>query len=277
MSPFGSRTSTGIPASSASSSRTTASPVLPEPVIPTTTPCVVRSLEPTTTLSAPGLPVAASITLPRWNEPRSASGPSLESSRARPASCRPGNASADRRARPVRSPRPGEGRGREAAREAQRADRRAPVPALRRGPAERPARPAGTRRLGQGRRHPPRLRRRQPDRPASSRRSASRPAPSWSTTTCGASTPHCRARGMVGVFNRSHYEDVVAVRMLEIAPEAVWRRRYEHIRAFERMLVDEGTTVVKVFLNVSREEQRATAPGAGRRPARSAGSSATTT
>jgi PPK2 family polyphosphate:nucleotide phosphotransferase len=63
-------------------------------------------------------------------------------------------------------------------------------------------------------------------------------------------------RGLVGVFNRSHYEDVVAVRMLGIAPEAVWRPRYEHIRAFERMLVDEGTTVLKVFLNVSREEQR---------------------
>ena len=63
-------------------------------------------------------------------------------------------------------------------------------------------------------------------------------------------------RGIVGVFNRSHYEDVVAVRMLEIAPERVWRPRYEHIRGFERMLVDEGTTVLKVFLNVSRDEQR---------------------
>jgi PPK2 family polyphosphate:nucleotide phosphotransferase len=64
-------------------------------------------------------------------------------------------------------------------------------------------------------------------------------------------------RGTVGVFNRSHYEDVVAVRMYELAPEKVWRPRYEHIRGFERMLVDEGTTVLKVFLNVSREEQRA--------------------
>jgi PPK2 family polyphosphate:nucleotide phosphotransferase len=64
-------------------------------------------------------------------------------------------------------------------------------------------------------------------------------------------------RGTIGVFNRSHYEDVVAVRMYEIAPPDVWRPRYEHIRGFERMLVDEGTTVVKVFLNVSREEQRA--------------------
>ena len=64
------------------------------------------------------------------------------------------------------------------------------------------------------------------------------------------------ARGRIGVFNRSHYEDVVAVRMRKLAPEAVWRRRYEHLRAFEQLLVDEGTTVLKVFLNVSREEQR---------------------
>ena len=64
-------------------------------------------------------------------------------------------------------------------------------------------------------------------------------------------------RGTIGVFNRSHYEDVVAVRMRELAPEDVWRRRYEHIRSFERMLVEEGTTILKVFLNVSRDEQRA--------------------
>ncbi len=64
------------------------------------------------------------------------------------------------------------------------------------------------------------------------------------------------ARGELGIFNRSHYEDVVAVRMLELKPENVWRRRPAHINAWERMLVDEGTTIVKVFLNVSKEEQR---------------------
>jgi PPK2 family polyphosphate:nucleotide phosphotransferase len=64
------------------------------------------------------------------------------------------------------------------------------------------------------------------------------------------------ARGEIGIFNRSHYEDVVAVRMLELAPEKVWRRRPGHIVEWERMLVDEGTTIVKVFLNVSKEEQR---------------------
>ena len=64
------------------------------------------------------------------------------------------------------------------------------------------------------------------------------------------------ARGEIGIFNRSHYEDVVAVRMLELAPEAVWRRRTDHIREWERMLADEGTAIVKVFLHVSRDEQR---------------------
>ena len=64
------------------------------------------------------------------------------------------------------------------------------------------------------------------------------------------------ARGEIGIFNRSHYEDVVAVRMLELAPEEVWKRRPGHIVAWERMLVDEGTTIVKVFLNVSKDEQR---------------------
>jgi PPK2 family polyphosphate:nucleotide phosphotransferase len=64
------------------------------------------------------------------------------------------------------------------------------------------------------------------------------------------------ARGEIGIFNRSHYEDIVAVRMLGLAPEEVWRRRSGHIREWERMLVDEGTRLVKVFLDVSREEQR---------------------
>jgi PPK2 family polyphosphate:nucleotide phosphotransferase len=64
------------------------------------------------------------------------------------------------------------------------------------------------------------------------------------------------SRGEIGVFNRSHYEDIVAVRMLGLAPEEVWRRRAGHIREWERMLTDEGTRLVKVFLDVSREEQR---------------------
>jgi len=68
--------------------------------------------------------------------------------------------------------------------------------------------------------------------------------------------PACPARGQIGVFNRSHYEDVLVVRVKGLVPEDRWRRRYEHIRAFERLLVDEGTAVVKLFLNISKEEQR---------------------
>jgi PPK2 family polyphosphate:nucleotide phosphotransferase len=66
----------------------------------------------------------------------------------------------------------------------------------------------------------------------------------------------CPARGEIAIFNRSQYEDVVAVRVRGLVAEHVWRRRYEHIRAFERLLSDEGTTVIKVFLHVSPEEQR---------------------
>ncbi len=66
----------------------------------------------------------------------------------------------------------------------------------------------------------------------------------------------CPARGELALFNRSHYEDVVAVRVRELVPRKVWERRYRQIRAFERMLVDEGTRVVKVFLHVSPEKQR---------------------
>lgn len=62
-------------------------------------------------------------------------------------------------------------------------------------------------------------------------------------------------RGEIGVFNRSHYEDVGVVRVLDLVPEDQWRRRYEHILAFEQLLHDEGTVVRKVWLHVSREEQ----------------------
>jgi PPK2 family polyphosphate:nucleotide phosphotransferase len=66
----------------------------------------------------------------------------------------------------------------------------------------------------------------------------------------------CPARGMIGIFNRSHYEDVVTVRVLELAPREVWSRRPERIVEFERLLTDEGTTVLKCFLHVSAEEQQ---------------------
>ncbi|HET9546697.1 MAG TPA: PPK2 family polyphosphate kinase [Desertimonas sp.] len=67
---------------------------------------------------------------------------------------------------------------------------------------------------------------------------------------------HAPAAGQIGVFNRSHYEDVLVVRVKKLASTAVWRKRYAHIRQFEQMLVDEGTTIVKLYLNVSAEEQR---------------------
>jgi PPK2 family polyphosphate:nucleotide phosphotransferase len=66
----------------------------------------------------------------------------------------------------------------------------------------------------------------------------------------------CPSRGQIGIFNRSHYEDVVTVRVNALAPKEVWKRRPAHICEFERLLTDEGTTIVKVFLNVSRDEQR---------------------
>ncbi|MGI9052186.1 MAG: polyphosphate kinase 2 family protein, partial [Ilumatobacteraceae bacterium] len=61
--------------------------------------------------------------------------------------------------------------------------------------------------------------------------------------------------GTIGVFNRSHYEDVLVVRVKQLAPPERWRARYDLIREFERSLVAEGTAVVKLFLHVSKEEQ----------------------
>jgi PPK2 family polyphosphate:nucleotide phosphotransferase len=65
----------------------------------------------------------------------------------------------------------------------------------------------------------------------------------------------CPQRGELGIFNRSHYEDVIAVRVRKLAPAKVWRKRYAQIREFERSLVEEGTHLVKVCLHVSKEEQ----------------------
>ncbi|MCJ7549201.1 MAG: polyphosphate kinase 2 family protein [Anaerolineae bacterium] len=63
-------------------------------------------------------------------------------------------------------------------------------------------------------------------------------------------------KGEIAVFNRSHYEDVLVVRVHHLVPDAVWSRRYDHINAFERMLADEGTVILKFFLHISKEEQR---------------------
>ena len=63
-------------------------------------------------------------------------------------------------------------------------------------------------------------------------------------------------RGDIGIFNRSHYEDVLIVRVKGLAPEKQWRQRYDHINAFEEMLHDEGVTIRKFFLHVSKEYQK---------------------
>ncbi|WP_434480899.1 PPK2 family polyphosphate kinase [Gemmatimonas sp.] len=63
-------------------------------------------------------------------------------------------------------------------------------------------------------------------------------------------------RGMIGVFNRSHYEDVLAVRVRKLAPETVWQPRFEQINHFEQMLHENGVIIRKCFLHISREEQR---------------------
>ncbi len=67
---------------------------------------------------------------------------------------------------------------------------------------------------------------------------------------------HAPERGAITIFNRSHYEDVLVVRVKKLVAEERWSRRYEHIRAFERLLADEGTVIVKFFLHISKEEQR---------------------
>ena len=63
------------------------------------------------------------------------------------------------------------------------------------------------------------------------------------------------SRGVIGVFNRSQYEDVLIARVEKLVPKSTWSRRYRHINEFERMLVDEGTTIIKCFLHISPEEQ----------------------
>lgn len=67
--------------------------------------------------------------------------------------------------------------------------------------------------------------------------------------------PHVPGDGEIAIFNRSHYEDVLVPRVESLVPEEVWMRRYAHIRDFERLLFEEGTTIVKFFIHISKEEQ----------------------
>jgi len=64
------------------------------------------------------------------------------------------------------------------------------------------------------------------------------------------------ARGMIGIFNRSHYESVLVERVKKLVPREVWSARYDSINSFERLLTDEGTTILKFFLHISWEEQK---------------------
>jgi len=63
------------------------------------------------------------------------------------------------------------------------------------------------------------------------------------------------AKGQIGVFNRSHYEDVLVVRVKNFVPEKVWKKRYDHINNFEQLLCDNNITILKFYLHISKEEQ----------------------
>ena len=67
---------------------------------------------------------------------------------------------------------------------------------------------------------------------------------------------HAPADGMIGVWNRSHYEDVLIVRVHKMIEKAKWEQRYENINNFEKMLHDNGTVIVKFFLMISKDEQK---------------------
>ena len=86
---------------------------------------------------------------------------------------------------------------------------------------------------------------------------------SCATTISGASTRRSRPRGMVGIFNRSHYEDVLVVRVKNIVPKPVWSKRYDQINEFERMLDDngvEGPQVLPAHLARRADEAAARPP-----------------
>ena len=63
-------------------------------------------------------------------------------------------------------------------------------------------------------------------------------------------------KGEIGVFNRSHYEDVLVVRVHNLVPKGVWSKRYDQINAFEKLLSDNGIQIVKFFLHISKDEQK---------------------
>lgn len=64
------------------------------------------------------------------------------------------------------------------------------------------------------------------------------------------------AKGEIGIFNRSHYGDILVVKIHNLVPPKQWSKRYDHINDFERMLTDEGTRILKIFLHISKAEQK---------------------
>lgn len=67
---------------------------------------------------------------------------------------------------------------------------------------------------------------------------------------------HTPSRGYIGIFNRSHYEQVLVVRVNELAPKKVWKKHYDQINDFERLLADSGTRILKFYLHISKDEQK---------------------
>jgi PPK2 family polyphosphate:nucleotide phosphotransferase len=63
-------------------------------------------------------------------------------------------------------------------------------------------------------------------------------------------------KGMIGIWNRSHYEDVLVVRVHKLVPKKVWKARYDQINSFEEILTENGTTIVKFMLHISKDEQK---------------------
>lgn len=64
------------------------------------------------------------------------------------------------------------------------------------------------------------------------------------------------AAGQIGIFNRSHYEDVLVVRVHNLVPKSLWSKRYRQINAFEKLLADNGVHILKFFLHISKDEQK---------------------
>jgi PPK2 family polyphosphate:nucleotide phosphotransferase len=67
---------------------------------------------------------------------------------------------------------------------------------------------------------------------------------------------HAPGKGYIGIFNRSHYEDVLIVRVNQIVPREIWEKRYDQINQFERILHEGGTRILKFYLHISKDEQK---------------------